>query len=356
MARVPYDVRNVKAPQPRLKRKAPVTGESDHDDDEQAEAGSFAARITARMVDLVQLAEDGLPPIEYLPASEDMLVRGKRHLIAAPAKAGKSIGMLVHLLDMSLAGATVVVLDRENGSEEYARRLHSIMEARKLAKKHREHIRERLRYYEFPQLRADDADELVAEFATADLVVFDSQRMFLSDLGLKEKESDDYATFMSYVIDPLFRANVATLILDNTGHKETTRGRGTAAKGDLNELLFSMETVSDFDLFSRGQVKLKVEFSRFGSRGEWTMDIGAGQFSSWQAVQPRTASNDDFRAAVEKVLADGRPHGQDKLIRAVRETGVKISTPEARRLLNEYKNDPQIPIHHTTKGYQNEPS
>jgi hypothetical protein len=158
-----------------------------------------------------------------------MLVRGKRHLVAAPAKVGKSISFLAHYIDMALAGATVVVLDRENGSEEYARRLKNIFDARKLTKKQRrEVIGRRLLYCEFPQLRPDDADKLAEAFGTAGLVVFDSQRMFLSDFGLKEKESDDYAQFMSYVVDPLFRSNTATLILDNTGHRETTRGRGTA--------------------------------------------------------------------------------------------------------------------------------
>ena len=41
----------------------------------------------------------------------------------APRKKGKSIAMLVHWTRMALEGATVIILDRENGADEYARRL-----------------------------------------------------------------------------------------------------------------------------------------------------------------------------------------------------------------------------------------
>src|SRR5690242_2494834 len=83
----------------------------------EEEPGSFAARVESRRVDLVQLIGQGLPPIEYLPASDEMLRRGRRHHIAAPRKQGKSIAILAHLVDMALENASVVVLDRENGQE-----------------------------------------------------------------------------------------------------------------------------------------------------------------------------------------------------------------------------------------------
>ena len=37
--------------------------------------------------------------------------------------------------------------------------------------------------------------------------------------------------------EPLFEAGVATVILDNTGHSDKNRSRGTSAKGDLNEVV-----------------------------------------------------------------------------------------------------------------------
>lgn len=353
---VPYDVSGVPPTPPSRKsrlivktpRRRTIEGKT-----YEEVPGSFAARVGSRRVDLVQLIEDGIPPIEYLPASDEMLRRGKRHYIAAPRKEGKSIAVLAHLVDMALADAEVVVLDRENGQELYASRLADVMTARKLSTKQRKQVGKRLSYYEFPTLKSGDAEDLVELLGAADLVVFDSQRMFLSDLGLREAESDDYASFMAYVIDPLFRAQVATLILDNTGHKEQTRGRGTSSKGDLNEILFSIETITPFDLYKRGKIKLKIEDSRMGNRGEWTMDLGGGYFYPWEQVNTDTAPRADFREAAEAALTDGKPRGMDKLIEAVRSGGkVKIATPHARHLLGEYAKDPNNPITHGPKGYE----
>lgn len=342
MTKIPVDTRGV-APRRSVRRSSTSARGS-------RKRGSFDTRIAARRVDLVQLLEEGIPSIEYLPASEGMLVRGKRHLIAAPQKTGKSIGMEAHWVDMILAGATVAVLDRENGRELYARRLAGIMDARSLTKKQRRRVQSKLHYYEFPELRPHDADALASYFASVDLVVFDSQRMFLSDYGLQEKDSDDYAEFMSYAVDPLFRAHVATLILDNTGHNEKTRPRGASTKGDLNEILFSMETVSGFDLHKRGRLKLKVERSRLGNVGEWTMEIGAGHFGSWEpaSAQPDRA---DFRAAILDILSDGKALGQDKLCSAVRARGMRVANENARALLDRYAADAETPIGHTTDGY-----
>jgi hypothetical protein len=124
----------------------------------------------------------------------------------------------------------------------------------------------------------------VALCAQAQLVIFDSQRMFLSDLGLEESGNDDYAAFMAALIDPLFRSNVATLILDNAGHGEPRRGRGASAKGDLNEILFAVETVEKFTEDTTGIVRLEITDSRFGNSGRWELEIGGGIFGSWRRI------------------------------------------------------------------------
>lgn len=198
-------------------------------------SGSFEDRVASRRVDLVERIRDGIPPAEYLPASDGMLRRGKRHQVVAPKKVGKSLETLVHSVDMILAGARVVVFDRENGGNLYADRLDQIITARSLDDEAQATIAAGLDYYEFPRFRNTDEHDLVQVCASADLVVFDSQRLFLSDLGLEEDDNDDYADFMAALIDPLFRAGVATLILDNAGHQEPKRSRGASAKRDLNE-------------------------------------------------------------------------------------------------------------------------
>jgi hypothetical protein len=148
-----------------------------------------------------------------------------------------------------------------------------------------EQLSKNLDYYEFPRFRKDDGNELVKLCLNADLVIFDSQRMYLSDLGLEENSSDDYAEFMAALVDPLFAAGIATLILDNTGHGDSKRGRGASSKGDLNEVLFTLETIERYGLDHTGKVRLEITDSRFGDTGRWEMSLGAGKFGSWDKVE-----------------------------------------------------------------------
>jgi hypothetical protein len=192
-------------------------------------------------------------------------------------------------VDIVLAGGRVVIFDRENGGNLYADRLEQIIEARSLDDA-REAISKRLVYFEFPRFRNTDEDELVELCAGADLVVFDSQRMFLSDLGLEEDDNDDYSEFMAALIDPLFRAGVATLVLDNSGHRETKRSRGASAKRDLNEILFALEVVERFDVHTTGRLGLEITDTRFGSSGRWELEIGGGVFGSWCRIDDADAN------------------------------------------------------------------
>lgn len=247
-------------------------------------AGSFTDRVRSRQVDLLERIRDGIPPADYLPASDGMLRRGKRHQWVAPKKVGKSIGGETHSVDIVLAGGRVVIFDRENGSDLYASRLEEILAARQLTGEQQVAVATNLIYYEFPRFCDSDEDEITELCAGADLVVFDSQRMYLSDLGLEENSSDDYAAFMAALVDPLFRAGTATLILDNSGHSDPRRGRGASSKGDLNEILFALETVEHFDIETTGRLRLEVTDSRFGNAGRWELDIGGGVFGSWRRV------------------------------------------------------------------------
>jgi len=361
MALVEYDVSGlwsgsaddqIAPSQPKLKPKLqrregpmdPLPGEA---------RGSFSDRVVSRQINLVELIEKGVPALDFLPASEEMFVRGKRHTIAAPYKQGKSIAMLVHAVDMVLAGGRVSILDRENGAQLYALRLRDIMDSRKLVSEERTQLWDKLAYYDFPSLRSEDADDLVPHLGSVDLVIFDSQRKFLSNLGMKEDSSDDYSDFMEMIIDPLFQVGVATLLLDNTGHSNTKRGRGTSSKGDLNEVLFSLKTVEPFDVFRQGRVDLKVEDSRFGNTGSWSMAIGGGTYGSFSGggpVNPRP----DFRAAAEAVLKTAEePMGADRVIATARESyGVQIKTADGRHLLRVYAASPSSAVTHTEKGFQ----
>lgn len=272
---------------------------------------------------------------------------------------GKSLVCLVHSVRMALAGERIVVLDRENGADEYADRLAQIMNSWKLTEAQRSTLQRNLSYHEYPTLKSNDAAELVRyldEELAADLVVLDSQRMFLSDYGLSERDTDDYARFMSYAIDPLHQARITTLILDNTGHADPHRPRGTSSKRDLNEVLFELKKVRDFDRRTRGVVQLEVKKSRFGDRGSWRMAVGDGVFGEWQSdaeqVLKVVAAKPEFKPAVYEVLrAEGRPVGENKLLDAVRARKVKIATRSARRLLHQWASSEEETLRRVEGGY-----
>jgi hypothetical protein len=197
-----------------------------------------------------------------------------------------------------------VILDRENGADLYAERLGFIIAALDLDDEQRAQLRQRLAYYEFPKIRDYDRADLVAEVAAADLVVFDSQRRFLTDMGLDEDSSDDYAKFVAAAVDPLFEAGIATLIQDNTGHSDATRGRGSSAKADLNEVSFILETVEPYSTARVGKIRLRLEpgASRFGGEGTWEMTIGGGVFGPWEHVQDQDASLAEYQERQEDAL------------------------------------------------------
>lgn len=359
MTLVPYDVSNAQPPPPELAiaQDWRTGGEAGGDD---PEPGSFAARVEAKLVNLAGLVKAGIPPRSYHAHSEGMFVRGKRHLIAAPKKSGKSIVCLAHWTRMALAGERVVVLDRENGADEYADRLGKIMSAWKLTAEQRGLVGENLMYVEYPTLRKDDGKELVRYFSgelKADVVVLDSQRMFLTDYRLRENDTDDYALFMSYAPDPLHRAGVTTVILDNTGHTDQSRARGASGKGDLNEVLLNLRTERPFGLAARGVVKLTVEDSRFGDRGEWRMSIGNGVFGEWESSDERRVKIEcdkpELKPAVYEILrAAGKPMGWGKLLKAVRERGISIKNDRGKELLEQWSADPAEPLSHTENvGY-----
>lgn len=249
----------------------------------QARVGveSFTARFSKTKISLLDLGEDDLLPPETLPGSNGVIIKGARHLWPMERKGGKSLATLVMSVDMVLAGCRVVILDRENGFRRYGLRLKDVVTARGYEADALDSIRHGLSYYNFPQIRRGDRRDFVQELGEADLVVFDSSRAFLSSLGLEEDSSDQYAKFMGGVIDPLFEQGVSTLILDNTGHADKTRGRGTSSKGDLNEQLFTSEKTRDFDRDTTGEIALEVEASRDGVPGRWTMALGGKVYGSW---------------------------------------------------------------------------
>jgi hypothetical protein len=318
--------------------------------------GAEAARdaLDRSRVDLLALLQDGMPERDFLPGSDRLFVRGKRHHIAADAKTGKSISIaVVAALDIVTAGGIVVVLDLENGSEEYARRLGSVLDARECDDELRELVRENYRYHAWPALRLEwGKDPTYPDaFAGTDLVIFDSCRKFLTSVGLDEDSSDDYSRFTDALIDPLARAGIATGILDNAGHTDKNRSRGTSSKADLCDLMYSLKTSEKFSKQRQGQLELECTHSRIGEiTGTWTLDLGAGYYDSW-THQTAAGSRQRFHDACVAALRETAPLARDALVNASRSHGAKGKQDTLREWLSELATDPFSSIDHTHAGY-----
>ncbi len=311
--------------------------------------GARAAEALKRArVDVIGLIREGIPEREYVQGTGRTIVKSKRHHCAAEGKTGKSITMgVVMAVDVVAAGGTVAVLDRENGADEFARRLEAVLDARDTNAAARKAVGARLRYYAWPTLSLDWRDDpsYAGAFADVDLVIFDSTRSHLTPLGLKEDQSDDFAAFASALIDPLTMAGVATLMLDNVGHVEKGRPRGSSAKTDLCDVVYVMNGVTPFSLDVAGRVELRCTHSRIGEvDGAWEMELGSGHYGSWRRLGARpAAARNDLLDAVLEVLKEGGPLGSEKIGKAIRArpgNTVKIAASDLREALSAWAADP----------------
>jgi hypothetical protein len=325
-----------------------------HDGDEDV------ARLLELRVPLVRTYKEGLPPLDALPGSSGAIFRGKRHLTAAPAKTGKSFAELVRVADMAIEGCRVIVLDRENGRAVYAERLQGIVSGRGWGEREEALLDDRLNYYEFPVLsHGGGALRIVAESFEADLVVFDSQRMFLTDGNHAEADSDDYSAFMGQMIDPLFRAGIATLILDNTGHEATDRGRGSSAKLDLHDQIYNLKQAKSFNRTKKGRVTLETKVSRFGVNESFELELGGGHIGRWRKLgedDGPTKELGELSAAAQKVLkkADKPLSGRSIKSQARKSFGFHCQNDKFNELLEALAADASCPL--TRQGTGNKTS
>jgi AAA domain len=282
------------------------------------------AALDHSRVDVIAMIDEGIPPRAYVPGADGLLPKGKRVHVAAEKKTGKSLAMcVVTAIQIVAAGGSVAVLDRENGADEFARRLEAVLDARGADDTFRERVRVHLRYHAWPAMRLDWADDPAypAAFGGVDVVIFDSSRSHLTPLGLKEDLSDDFAQFTTALIDPLMRAGITTINLDNTGHNEKGRARGTSAKEDLCDIAFTMRTLTPFTSTNRGRLELRCTASRLGEvGGVWHMKLGGGHYGAWEKIgaRPPEAREELREAALEVLLAAGETLGSEKIGDAIR--------------------------------------
>jgi hypothetical protein len=306
------------------------------------------AALDRARVDVVGIIDAGIPDREYVRGARGLLAKAKRYHVTAERKTGKSVSitvvMAVHIV---AAGGTVAVLDRENGADEYARRLETVLDARDADSAFRQRVKQHLRYYAWPSmdLRWREDPSYPAAFGEADVVIFDSTRSHTAPLGLRENESDDFAMFTAALIDPLMRAGMTTIMLDNTGHEEQGRARGTSAKEDLCDVAFTMRTLKRFSTSEAGRLELRCVASRLGEiGGVWEMELGAGHYGTWKQIGARPPeARDDLREAALEVLLPADVLGVNKIAKAIRArpgNTVKFTDRDLRAGLEAWASDP----------------
>jgi hypothetical protein len=298
-------------------------------------------------VDVIGMIDAGIPDREYVPGARGLLAKGKRVHVSAEKKTGKSLSMAVVMpVQIVAAGGTVVVLDRENGADEFARRLEAVLDAQEADKAFRGQIRERLRYHAWPTLRLDWREDPAypEAFGDVDVVIFDSSRSHLTPLGLKEDASDDFAAFTSALLDPLMQTGKTTVTLDNMGHEAKERARGTSAKEDLCDVAFTMRAITPFSSSLAGRLELRCTASRLGEvGGTWQMELGAGHYGTWKQIgaRPPEAREDLREAALDVLRAEAM--GVNRIAKAIRErpgNALRFSDRDLRAGLEAWSADP----------------
>lgn len=105
----------------------------------------------------------------------------------------------------------------------------------------------------------------------------------ITSVSLKEDDNDDYSMFPEALIDWLMQAGIATAVLDDPGHENQSRGRGTSARGNLADVVLVLKKTKDFSLHQLGSEQMTVTDSRFGEiTGTWSLELGGGYYGSWQ--------------------------------------------------------------------------
>ena len=270
---------------------------------ERPRSGNPIEALNDSRVDLVTMIKKGIPPREYVPGCEPWLVAGARYLVPAPAGTGKSLFGLVVAVNVVEAGGSAVILDVENGADEYARRLNDLLSAQDSDDTLTADCGARLRYHAWPDLKTDwVGDEWAAANTGVDLVIFDSSRLVLSASGLDEDKSGDYAEFVNGLLIPLAKSGATTIVLDNMGHETKKRARGSSAKADLNEVVYVARVHAEFDRDRRGELRLERTRTRFADLpGELRLPVGGGTYGPATVVNQSVEKEERLETRREQI-------------------------------------------------------
>jgi hypothetical protein len=260
---------------------------------------SKVAAMLGEPVDLLSI--DTSQPRPWTQGAERITRPGLRSIWFGSRGSGKSLAALIASVQIIEAGGSVVLLDWENGPRRQAERLKAILSDRPATT--RATVAQRLDYRPHMRLHALNNVTAIREwaglFTTRDLAVIDSTTRALGQLGLDENVASDFSRFMTSIIDPISEQGTAVLLLDNTGHEEKDRTRGSSAKLDLCELAYRV-TSQDIAPDKAGTITLDRVRTRDGDEArQLVAHVGQGSYS--QVHQPEMSERQ--AAFIEGLLA-----------------------------------------------------
>jgi AAA domain len=263
---------------------------------------SAPSRIDAMLgpaVDLLSI--DTSTPRPWTPGAKRIMRPGLRSIWFGSRGQGKSLAAMIIATQVIEGDGSVAYADWENGPRRQAERLETILEDRPDTT--RAAVAQRLDYRPAVRLgKLADAKavaEWAALFAGRDLVIVDSATRALGQLALDENAAGDVAAFMTRYIDPIAEQGTAVLLLDNTGHEERDRTRGSSAKLDLCELAYRV-TSQAIAPDRAGTITLDRVRTRDGDEArQLVAHVGEGSYSTIH--QPEQSERQ--AAVVEAILA-----------------------------------------------------
>ncbi|MEO8092060.1 MAG: AAA family ATPase [bacterium] len=327
-----------------------------------SDAKGNGMEISRALFDEPQATTDATGPArEEVPGTGGLCYRTQAVVLFSDRGAGKSMVAKIIGLSAAVNGERVYYFDRENGAAMTRDRIESILDANDWTD-----VLEEGRFVgrHYPRLDRDwDPDQFGEAIADRGftLVIYDSLREAISQLGGDSNSDADISCFIDLCVTPLVRRGIAVLILDNTGHEAKNRPKGSGSKLDAIPQAYKVKATEPFTEVQAGRVELTCTRSRSGDVDRrWTARVGDGTYEvpaardeapDVKAARKHHERREEFRRACVEALREQAPRGRDDLISAVRERGVKGRNSKLRRWLQGLAADPSSGLVSGPDGY-----
>ena len=301
-------------------------------------------------------------PREEVPGGCELIYRGQSATLFSERGHGKSTVATLIGVAAAARGERVYYWDRENGRQLTGRRVASILDAYPDWPDVRERAGGSFVYREYPRLDPTiRPDEMAAAFEGFGLVVYDSLREAIAQLGGNPDTEEAISKFIGLCVTPILRQGGAVLVSDNVGHEATHRPKGSASKLDAIPQAFKVTCAEPFSEIMRGTVEIACTRSRFGDVDRtWTMDVGAGAWELPTVLSPRTPTTGPRgRSQTRRRCSSGRSVqalegsssiGAKALIEKAREAGLRKRYAEVLEWLKDLVGEGVL--EHSESGYR----